>query len=80
MYNGVNTSLITTIMRVIMGDVCMQLRQTTLLVNNPLVLAVRYIDVIRFFFSLVGRSVGRYESQILKTLLGPPSARVTLQV
>ena len=56
----------------------MQLRQPTL-VNNPLVLAVRYIAIINFF-SLVGRSRGRYESQILETLLGPPSARVTLQV
>ena len=57
----------------------MQLRQPTLWVNNPLVLAVRYIavsNVIRFF------SLGweRSRSQILKSLLGPPGARVTLQV
>ena len=57
MYNGVNTSLITTIMRVIMGDECMQLRQPKLLDNNPLVLAVRYIAVIRFF------SLGREKSR-----------------
>ena len=50
--------------------VCMQLRQLTLWVNNPLVLAVRYIavaNVIRFF-SLVwerSRSIGVSNSQVI---------------
>ena len=49
--------------------VCMQLRQPTLWVNNPLVLAVRYIavtNVIRFF-SLGwerSRSIGVSNSQV----------------
>ena len=49
--------------------VCMQLRQLTLWVNNPLVLAVRYIAVIKVIrlFSLGwerSRSIGVSNSQV----------------